>query len=217
MKKAAFWTVSRGSLGRRGRRIPAARGEALKASMVALALALAGSVLLPAQSEAQGEGLTCGWCSSGTINVTWPDGSTTECEDCHAFFRGGDACGWGGSDWPSTICARCGGRSFCHRLPWPGPCHVLCGPDGDLTAELSGVQEALDQGDVTVVATALLRERAGASLEFVPEAGRIDVVLACSPDRVTHVIPVLPAVRERLEAELSTRAAAIIGRQPLAP
>ena len=63
MRKAAFWTVSRGSLSRCGRRIPAVRGSALKASMVALALALAGSMLLPTQSEAQvGGGLTCGWC-----------------------------------------------------------------------------------------------------------------------------------------------------------
>lgn len=217
MKKAAFWTISRGSLGRLGRRIPAAPGEALKASVVALALALAGSMLLPAKSEAQGGGLTCGWCSYGSFIVDWPDGTSTECEDCHAFARGGDECGWEGSDWPSTICARCGGRSRCHRLPQPGPCHILCGPDGDLMAELSDVHEALDQGDVTVVATALLRERAGASLEFLPESGRIDVVLACSPDRVTLVIPVLPEVRARLEVELSKRTPGTIGRQPVAP
>ena len=172
-------------------------------------------VSLAASTPVEAQGVTCGWCSHGTIDVTYPDGSTSSCQYCHAFFRAGDLCGLEGSNWPSTVCARCGGRpSYCHRLPWPGPCHILCGPDGDLSAELSDIQGALENGDVTVVASALLRERSGAALEFVPDAGRIDVVLACSPGRAARTIPVFPEVREKLEAELSMRALGIAMRPP---
>jgi hypothetical protein len=71
---------------------------------------------------------------------------------------------------------------------------------------LSGILEALDRGNVAVVASTLVRERTDASLDYIPEEGRINIVLACSPDRVNRVIPVLPKVREKLEAELLMRA-----------
>lgn len=167
-------------------------------------------ISLAATVPADAQEVTCGWCAEGNFEVILPDGSEPICWGCHAFPWGGNLCGWDGHDWPQTSCARCGGNpSFCHHLRWDGPCHIPCGPDGGLVAELSGIQGALDQGDVAVVASALLRERTDASLEYIPEAGRISVLLACSPDRVGHVIPVSPTVREKLEAELLMRAADI--------
>lgn len=199
MKKAAFWTVSRGSRGRRSRRMSAARGEVLKASMVALALALAGSMLLPAHSEAQlGGGLTCGWCIMERDVLRLP-GITIRGPWEHAFPRGGDKCGWDGHDEPGAMCSRCGGTSFCHRQFWIGGCHIACGPaGGDVAAALAEVEDALDRGDVTAVASALLEPRTGLSFDFIPEAGRIDLRLACTPDRAYVTIPVPPEARDRL-------------------
>lgn len=156
--------------------------------------------------EADAGGLTCGWCSEGNVRFTWPDGSESYCWGCHAFLYGGSACGWEGHDLPNTSCRRCGGTSSCHQDFRDGPCHIPCGPDGDLVAELSDIREALDQGDVRAVASSLVRERTDASLEYTPGAGRINVILACTPDRVDHMIPVLPKVREKLDAELLMRA-----------
>lgn len=163
-------------------------------------------ISLAAPTPVDAQGVTCGWCSEGNMGVIFPDGSEATCWGCHAFFMGGDLCGWEGHDWPDTSCRRCGGTSDCHQLPRYGPCHIRCGPDGDLFAELSGILEALDRGNVAVVASTLVRERTDASLDYIPEEGRINIVLACSPDRVNRVIPVLPKVREKLEAELLMRA-----------
>ena len=55
---------------------------------------------------------------------------------------------------------------------------------------------------MNVVASALMRERTGFSLEFIPEAGRIDVVMDCNATRAFQTIPVLPQARRSLEYEL---------------
>ena len=201
MRKAAFWTVSRGSLSRCGRRIPAVRGSALKASMVALALALAGSMLLPTQSEAQvGGGLTCGWRIERRDVIQIP-GVIIIFPLKHRFPGGGNECGWDGHDDFGATCSRCGGDSFCHRDFWWGSCHIACGPaGGDVAAALTEVEDALESGDVTAVASALLDPSPGFSFEFTPEAGRIELFLPCDPDQAFRTIPVLPDVRDRLTA-----------------
>ncbi|MXW16600.1 MAG: hypothetical protein F4Z83_03455 [Gemmatimonadetes bacterium] len=200
MKEAAFWMVSDGSLGWRGRCIPAVRGEALKASMVALVLALAGSMLLPEESEAQGGGLTCGWCIMERDLWVGP-GVIILGPVEHSFPNGGNECGWDGHDEPGAMCSRCGGTSDCHIEFRTGGCHIACGPaGGDVAAALTEVEDALDRGDVTAVASALLEPRTGLSFDFIPEAGRIDLFLACTPDRAFVTIPVPPEARDRLAA-----------------
>jgi len=67
------------------------------------------------------------------------------------------------------------------------------------------LRQALAEGNVVVVASILSRAKTGTFLEFVPAAGRINVGLACSLGRVFDVIPVLPEVREKLEAEILGR------------
>lgn len=199
MKRAACWMVSRRSLSRLGRRIPAVRDEVLKGSMVALALACIGSMLLPTESEAQvGGGLTCGWCTP-RIDVWVDPGIIIIFPVKHAFPNGGNQCGWDGRDDPGATCSRCGGTSFCHTdFRW-GPCHIACGPaGGDVAAALTKVEDALGSGDVSAVASALLDPSASFSFEFIPEAGRIDFFLACAPDRAFRTIPVLPEARDRL-------------------
>ncbi|MYB97974.1 MAG: hypothetical protein F4123_12570 [Gemmatimonadetes bacterium] len=65
---------------------------------------------------------------------------------------------------------------------------------------MTEVEDALDRGDVTAVASALLEPRTGLSFDFIPEAGRIDLFLACTPDRAFVTIPVPPEARDRLAA-----------------
>ena len=99
-------------------------------------------------------------------------------------------------------------RPPCHRTPQDGLCHILCGPGGDVPRD---IRQALADGDAAVVASILLRESTEASLQFIPEAGRINVVFACNPGKVFDVIPVLPEMRERLEAVLLERRALSVG------
>ena len=73
-------------------------------------------------------------------------------------------------------------------------------------AALTEIEEALGAEDIVLAASALRRERTGVSVEFIPEAGRIDLMVPCHPDRVYHTIPVLPEVRTRLQAELQASA-----------
>ncbi len=159
-----------------------------------------------APAEAQGGTVVCGWCSYGNVEVQWPDGSITHCNGCHAFFGGGDGCAGGAQPW--ATCSRCGGTSACHRTPQHGPCHILCGPGGDVPRD---IRQALADGDASVVASILLRESTEASLQFIPEAGRINVAFACNPGKVFDVIPVLPEMRLRLEAVLLERRALSVG------
>ena len=153
---------------------------------------------LPNDVEAQGGGLTCGWCiqerwevTIGPIIILFPWE--------HKFPGGGDECGWPGH--AGAMCSRCGGTSFCHRDFWTGSCHIACGPaGGDVAAALTEVEDALESGDVTAVAEALLEPGTGLAFEFIPESGRIDLFLACDPDRPFRTIPVLPEARDRLTA-----------------
>ena len=86
---------------------------------------------------------------------------------------GGNGCGWDGRDEVGAMCSRCGGTSDCHREFRTGGCHIACGPaGGDVAAALVEVEDALEAGDVTAVASALLEPRSGFSFEFTPEAGR---------------------------------------------
>ncbi|MDE0235483.1 MAG: hypothetical protein OXU69_03280 [Gemmatimonadota bacterium] len=161
----------------------------LSCFVVVLAMFMASSIRANAQETGD---VTCAWCKEAAI---WTD------QD-HAFPLGGHLCGWSGSG-EGNICSRCGGSSSCHIIYVPGPCHILCGPDGDATAALTGIQEALDADDMVALASALLLERTGVDVEFIPEGGRIDLLLPCDLTRPFHSIPVSPAVRGPLEMELS--------------
>lgn len=166
----------------------------------ALFMVLVGSAELTAQGGEEDEedegGLTCMWCKEG---VGW-FGETT-----HGFLLGGDLCGWVGSG-EGNQCARCGGTSTCHHVYWTGECHIACGPEGDAMAALTEIQQALAGDDATVVASVLLRERSGVHIEFIPEGGRIDLMLPCDLTQTFRTIPVVPALREALEDHLQAHA-----------
>ena len=174
--------------------------------MAALFLSLAAS----APVEGQDQGLTCAWCweSGGDWH---PGGGPL----VHHFIANGELCGWEGSGHGDQMsCARCGRTSTCHGYDDPGPCHIACGPEGDAMAALTEIREALDSDDVAVVASALLRDRVGVSVEFIPKSGRIDLLLPCDPYRPYHTIPVVPEVREALMGELQTATLALGVLQP---
>lgn len=145
----------------------------------------------PAEAQFLGE-VVCWWC------IETEDGM-------HGFTLNGRDCGTAGEmpDHPIPAqCVRCGKTSQCHYDNQPGPCHIACGPAGDAVAALTEIQQGLEDEDITVVASALLRERTGVSTEFVPEGGRIDLLLACEPNKPFRTIPVVPELREALLAEL---------------
>ena len=60
---------------------------------------------------------------------------------------------------------------------------------------------------MTVVASALNEPRTGMSFDFIPDAGRIEVILACDPNRAFRTIPVLPEAQGRLKAAAALHAA----------
>ena len=165
----------------------------------------------PTEVEAQGEGLTCGWCLHdgdriGSVEVGGRRLAVIG-NFSHAFPRGGDECGWEGHDdediFGGPVCARCGGDdSHCHTDYWENMCHRPCGPEGDAVAALTEIEEALGRDEMTTVVAALRKARTGMSVEFLPDAGRIEIMLACDLDRAIHTIPVLPGARERLQAAL---------------
>ncbi len=172
-----------------------ARKTYLFGTAVLVFLAASAPVELRAQDD--GGGLTCGWCLQVPISL-----GIYEIADLHGFPYEGGECGWEGSG-QGHKCSRCGGDgSSCHFLPQIGPCHIACGPEGDGERAYAEIKEALEDDNMTVVASALLRERAGVSVEFVSGAGRIDLLLPCDPNRPFRTIAVLPEARERLEAEL---------------
>ena len=162
----------------------------------------------PTEVEAQdGGGLTCGWCVHGVHNlVEVPGGYEGDLK--HVFPYGGNGCGWQGHDIPHVECSRCGGTSDCHTRWRDGFCHIPCGPEGDAVVALSEIEAGLDDDDMAVVASALRMAREGVVVEFIPEGGRIDIVLPCNPTRVYHTIPVPPDVRTRLLVELGSAAGA---------
>ena len=157
----------------------------------ALALLLVGILPVEAQSqEGAGGEVVCWWC--------WEVGGE------HLFAHGGLGCvgGIDGTDEEQMHCSRCGRSSECHTDYQLGPCHIACGPTGDAMAALTEIQQALDGDDMTVVATALTRTRAGVSVEFLPDGGRINLILPCDRSKVFRTIPVVPGARTRLEEAL---------------
>lgn len=147
-----------------------------------LFLAASGSV------EAQSGEVTCWWC------VEAGEGE----EIRHGFTLGGELCGLEGrlDDHPgSTQCVRCGWKSECHYEFLEGECHRACGPTGDAVAALTEIQQALETGDIAVAASALSKKRTGVSVEFIPEGGRIDLLLPCDPHKPYHVMSALQCDR----------------------
>ena len=150
--------------------------------------------LVPSESaEAQFLGeVVCWWCF--------------EQDGMHDFSLNGRGCGSKGEypDDPVTAqCVRCGGSSECHYRRKVGPCHIPCGPaGGEAVAAATEIQEAIKTEDVAVVASALAKARSGISAEFIPEGGRIDVVLTCRPSMPFSTIAVVPKLRDALLAEL---------------
>lgn len=164
-----------------------------KKAVIAIGMVCAiGATSAPATAQ-----LTCGWC----FGPAYGSGSDAG----HGFPYAGGECGWRGSQFGMN-CARCGGDgSSCHVPIQTGSCHIPCGPAGDeATAALTDIREALESDDVTAVAVALLQQRPGVSAEFIPEGGRIDLILSCDPSAAFLSIPVLPDTRKDLEAELES-------------
>ena len=166
-------------------------------------LLLLAGVSVPAEVEAQ----TCGWCvmDSRDVILVDPWGNMVDgwTEYRHKFPGGGNACGWDGHDEPGAMCSRCGGTSDCHEEFRFGGCHIPCGPDGDAYAVVTEVEDALERGDVAAVALALNAPQEGVSLEFIPDAGRIEVTFSCGPTGAVHGIPVPPAARDRLQTAVA--------------
>ena len=80
--------------------------------------------------------------------------------------------------------------------------HEACDDGAGVLAALTELRDALEGDDITEAASALLKERQGVSAEFIPDGGRIDLILACDPNKPFRTIPVLPDVRRALEGEL---------------
>ena len=166
----------------------------------------------PNELEAQGGGLTCGWC----IELLTPWGFI------HGFPQGGDKCGWPSpGSGPTWQCSRCGGSSGCHPLNDPlngGPCHIPCGGTAmqqSLSNAVSDLRSGLDAMDLEWVAEAIGSTRDGFSVEYLPEAGRIDLVLACASSVPARTVPVPPEIRSALDRALKEPvAAAIASRGP---
>ena len=101
-------------------------------------------LLAPVTAEAQGGGLTCGWCLEIPVEL-----GGQQIGALHGFpYEGGER-GWEGSGMGDK-CARCGGEnSSCHFPPEWGACHKACGPAGDAEAALTEIQEALEGDNIT--------------------------------------------------------------------
>lgn len=193
---------SSGHLGR----IPEGRGSGPYAThvpvwaalLVFLLASVSGEVVGQDQGD-EGAGLTCAWC----VTIWDPEGTIM-----HVFVEGGEECGWVGHDIPRVECVRCGRTSTCHDPEGPasfGKCHIPCGPAGDDVAQVfDEVSETLERGHVVAVASLLHKERDRFSITYLPEEGRIVLALSCGGGRPYQTIPVLPEVREALEASIAT-------------
>ena len=178
----------------------------------ALSFVAAVFVLLVAgwPTEGEAQGLTCGWC----IELDTPWGTI------HGFPQGGGKCGWPNPG-PAYQCSRCGGTSGCHGLASPlasGPCHMPCGGMAmhqSVSNALSDLRSGLDAMDIERVAEAIVSTRDGFSVEYLPEAGRIDVVLACASSIPARTVPVPPEVRSALDQALKEPVVAAIASRGL--
>ena len=70
----------------------------------------------------------------------------------------------------------------------------------------------LDAMDLERVAETIASARDGFSVEYLPEAGRIDLVLACAPSIPAGTVPVPPEIRPALDRALKEPVAAIAVR-----
>ena len=189
--------------------------ESPKLARFALSFVAALFVLLVAgwPTEGEAQGLTCGWC----IELDTPWGTI------HGFVNGGDKCGWPNPG-PAWQCSRCGGTSMCHGLASPlsgGPCHIPCGGTAmqqSVSDAVSDLRSGLGAMQLERVAEAIVSTRDGFSVEYLPEAGRIDLVLACAPSMPARTVPVPPEIRSALDQAMKEpAAAAIASRGPDAP
>lgn len=166
----------------------------------------------------------CGWCEyylhipGPTLRIAsmdnGPEGHVSldhshEDQWWHRFpTSAADACVGNEDAWNQT-CAACGGTSMCHRFWMRGFCHAPCSWPGPPRfvgrTTLEEIQEALEGNDIEVLASTVSRERTGVFVEFIPESGRIDLLLPCDPNRAAYTIPVEPEVREQLKAALAAR------------
>ena len=174
----------------------------------------------PNEAEAQGVGLTCGWCIELWIQ--------NESRYIHGFPGGGDKCHWPNPG-PAYECSRCGRASHCHGLNSEhaaGPCHIPCGGGGErpgdeiptlqvLSNAVSDLRSGLDDMDLLRVAETISSAHDGFSVEYLPKAGRIDLILACAPSIPAGTIPVPTEIRSALDRALKEPvAAAIASRGP---
>ena len=118
-----------------------------------------------------------------------------------------------------TQCSGCGGTSRCHtdegwddvthpNHRWTvGECHAACTPS-DLAEAVEGVQQGLETRNFDFMATQILTQWKGFSVEYVPAAGRIDFVAERDPTRSARTIALPPAMRRALDLHLGARAAA---------
>lgn len=149
---------------------------------------------LPEPAAAQ-----CGWCRD------WRGWSFWSIE--HEFPNGSDLCGSLGQQ---ERCSRCGTGKGCHNYPDSGPCHILCGPEGEPTALRDAVDEvrrALEVGDAALAAVVVQRDRPDLTVEYLAEAGRINFKLPCDPTAPAATVAVIPGVRPDFEAALKSRLA----------
>ncbi len=172
--------------------------------------AVAGLVLTQdaAAQNGGGGGLTCGWCVYGAVRDWDPEiGDWVFLYMGHSFLPWGDGCGWignGGGNGGSHLageyeCSRCGGTSFCHTEPDPGPCHIECGPGGGelLAAAIADLQDAIDHRDVSGIVRVV---HATSLLEFSAREGAIIAAGACHDPDGSAVFPVPASLIEPLSA-----------------
>ena len=87
-----------------------------------------------------------------------------------------------------------------------------------LSNAASDIWSGVDAVDPERVAETIASPRDGLSVEYLPEAGRIDLILACAPSIPAATIPVPTEIRSALDRALKEPvAAAIASRGPDAP
>ena len=78
-----------------------------------------------------------------------------------------------------------------------------------LSNAVSDLRSGLDAMDLERVAESIGSTRDGFSVEYLPEAGRIDLVLACAPSIPAGTVPVTPEIRPALDRAMKEPVAAI--------
>ena len=70
------------------------------------------------------------------------------------------------------------------------------------------IRHALDEGNTEAVAVAVVSGHADLLIEYRPEYGRVDFILACDRSAAAATVAVLPGVRADLELEIRELSAA---------